>query len=143
MSKDLEAPGNNFVPKHALKIFKELGLLEKLLNAATKDLQILPRRIDHRITAASFPRLSSFLQPNDPQLYNLSNQRDAKSSVKLAQAALNNSSSMETIAVMTLVFLPATFACVSQYMSKITAEPFESSCRTRQIPSRGISHTHA
>jgi hypothetical protein len=112
LSKDPEAPGNIFFLKHASKISKELGLLGKLVNAATKDLQILPQRIDNLITAASFPRLSSFPHTNTPQLYNLSNQRDAKASVDLARAALNDSSSMKTIAVITLVFLPATFPCV-------------------------------
>jgi len=41
----------------------------------------------------------------------------AKESARIAQATLNDSSSMKTIAVMTLLFLPATFACVSQLLS--------------------------
>ena len=37
----------------------------------------------------------------------------AEDSQKLAQAALRESSSMKTIAAMTLIFLPGTFICVS------------------------------
>ncbi|KAH0282854.1 hypothetical protein M436DRAFT_84896 [Aureobasidium namibiae CBS 147.97] len=91
------------------KMKKEMGYRNRLVQAAETDLAVLPRRIENQFTA----------------LYNLSNQRDAKASVKIAeesaqvakesariaQATLNDSSSMKTIAVMTLIFLPATFAC--------------------------------
>jgi len=41
----------------------------------------------------------------------------ATASAQIAQATLDDSSSMKTIAVMTLLFLPATFACASQLLS--------------------------
>lgn len=61
------------------------------------------------------------------QIYNLIAQRDAvagmrlaeesaeiaRQSQKAAEAALRESSSMKTIAVLTLIFLPPTFLCVS------------------------------
>lgn len=53
------------------------------------------------------------------QVYNLVAQRDtrathdlARDSAKIAEATLRDSSSMKTIAAMTLIFLPATFVCV-------------------------------
>ncbi|KAH7349377.1 hypothetical protein B0T11DRAFT_332460 [Plectosphaerella cucumerina] len=77
-------------------------LQEKLSQASEYDLGVLPRRIQNQFTA----------------VYNLMAQRDTKANIRLAMdsqrlatASLRDSSSMKTIAGMTLIFLPPTFIC--------------------------------
>ncbi|KUJ07802.1 uncharacterized protein LY89DRAFT_789480 [Mollisia scopiformis] len=76
--------------------------MQSRLDASEYDLNVLPRRITNQFTT----------------IFNLIAQRDTKatielatSSQKLAEAALRDSSSMKTIAAMTLIFLPGTFVC--------------------------------
>ncbi|KAJ9656087.1 hypothetical protein H2201_008659 [Coniosporium apollinis] len=78
------------------------GLQSRLSRTSEYDLGVLPRRIGNQFTA----------------VFNLIAQRDTKATIKLAkdsgkiaEATLKDSSSMKTIAAMTLVFLPATFIC--------------------------------
>ncbi|KAK5995002.1 hypothetical protein PT974_03392 [Cladobotryum mycophilum] len=80
-------------------------LQERRSQVSKYDLEVLPRRIKNQFTA----------------VYNLIAQRDTKANIELAdksrviaEATLRDSSSMKTIAVMTLVFLPATFVCASR-----------------------------
>ncbi|KAH8683433.1 hypothetical protein BGZ61DRAFT_480485 [Ilyonectria robusta] len=76
--------------------------LQRQSETSQYDLGVLPRRIENQFSA----------------VYNLTAQHDTAATIKLARqsgeiakAALRDSSSMKTIAVMTLVFLPATFIC--------------------------------
>ncbi|CZR67448.1 uncharacterized protein PAC_17347 [Phialocephala subalpina] len=74
----------------------------RLSSASEYDLSVLPRRIQNQFSA----------------IYNLIAQRDTKATIdvatnshRIAKATLRDSSSMKTIAAMTLIFLPATFIC--------------------------------
>ncbi|KAJ5540210.1 hypothetical protein N7513_008542 [Penicillium frequentans] len=95
--------GSEFRNTKPFKVLDSVAILqEQRSRAFGYDLGVLPRRIQDQFTA----------------VYNLVAQRDArathdlaKESAKIAEATLRDSSSMKTIAVMTLVFLPATFAC--------------------------------
>ncbi|CAI7616919.1 unnamed protein product [Penicillium pancosmium] len=85
------------------KLLDSIAVLQEQRSQAFEyDLGVLPRRIHNQFTA----------------VYNLVAQRDARAthglardSSKIAEATLRDSSSMKTIAAMTLIFLPATFVC--------------------------------
>lgn len=84
------------------KLHSDSTLQGKLSRASEYDLSVLPRRISNQFTT----------------IYNLIAQRDTKATIdlagdshKIAQAALRESSSMKTVAAMTLIFLPGTFIC--------------------------------
>ncbi len=114
----------------SFKMLESFAVLQERRSRAIEyDLGVLPRRIANQFTAVGgIPRrpLRSLaacryilLTGLCLQVYNLVAQRDAKATLELtidsgevAKAALRDSSSMKTIAVMTLIFLPATFACV-------------------------------
>lgn len=88
-------------------------LQERLSQASEYDLGVLPRRIQNQFTA----------------VYNLMAQRDTKATIRLAMdsqrlgtASLRDSSSMKTIAGMTLIFLPPTFICSFFSMSFFSFE---------------------
>ncbi|KAH6668577.1 hypothetical protein F5X68DRAFT_249344 [Plectosphaerella plurivora] len=83
-------------------VLEHLMLQDRLSQSSEYGISILPRRIQNQFSAA----------------YSLIAQRDtkatiilAKESQKLATASLRDSSSMKTIAGMTLLFLPPTFVC--------------------------------
>lgn len=74
----------------------DFSILQKSLSKASEyDLSVLPRRIENQFTA----------------IYNLIAQGDTKATISLAEASKRDSSSMKTIAGMTLIFLPPTFIC--------------------------------
>jgi Mg2+ and Co2+ transporter CorA len=92
-------------PDEDKKMRQHMKYVSRIVETAQTDLEVLPRRIENH----------------------LSTQRDARASVQIAtksaqiaQSSLNDSSSMKTIAVMTLIFLPATFACVSHPVPLLT-----------------------
>ncbi|TAQ88905.1 hypothetical protein B7494_g2752 [Chlorociboria aeruginascens] len=88
------------------KLDSDSMLQNRLSDASEYDLSVLPRRIQNQFTA----------------VFNLIAQRDTKATIdlatnshKIAEATLQDSSSMKTIAAMTLIFLPATF--ISSFFS--------------------------
>ncbi|KAK4910028.1 hypothetical protein LTR66_017460 [Elasticomyces elasticus] len=113
--------------KPFMKLCSFVNLQEQRCRAPEYDFSVLPRRITNQFTAVSMITSTRAVLSNSlnlgsqqRQVYNLVAQRDAKAtrelalgSTKIAEATLRDSSSMKTIAAMTLIFLPATFACVS------------------------------
>lgn len=93
-------------------------LLKRSSHASEYDLRVLPRRIQNQFTAVrtnpgegTKPKGSN--EANwTLKVYNLMAQRDTKATISLAKASQRDSSSMKTIAGMTLIFLPPTFICV-------------------------------
>jgi hypothetical protein len=94
-------------------IDSQAGFQKRVANASEYDLKVLSRRIGNQFTAVCIYRaLISSNSLTSSKVFNLITQYDAQANVKIAKATLSDSSSMKTIAALTLVFLPATFICV-------------------------------
>jgi Mg2+ and Co2+ transporter CorA len=108
---DFKALGNN------------VGFHKRLIRGAEYDLEVLSRRISNLFTAVSCYRLiSSSILLTWCKIFNLIAQHDASATITLAKSSLDDSSSMKTIAIMTLLFLPATFLSVRGSLSEILSQ---------------------
>lgn len=91
-----------------------LKLILNQVTARTIDVEYLLERVRNQHSVVSLDtrhlvEASGTLHANSSKIFNLINQKDAAASLRIAESAKQDSSSMKVVAMMTLVFLPGTF----------------------------------
>jgi hypothetical protein len=107
-----------------LRVKEEFDRLEHQLTYFRSSIVDVANRAQRLLDLVSRPRhgwLSSVLMFVD-QLFNLSGQQNARWSEKVGKQAMHEGASMRAIAIVSMLFLPGTFVCVS------IMAPFSSAC---------------